>query len=295
MSTPTKDDLDTLPEADLLALPGQAIPPGRLTEFFTRRAEILHQRDMGQVMLELSGNSTRRFFIFPETDPKRREAEDRRRAGLAYEESMRQIRERSDRLLAQIEIQQQEIDRQRKQIEDRAIRLSDGRRVYVDGDRYRDEQGRLLEGADEGEARERHREKPGASTWREWTRIQEQQDELERLRERVRQERQHAERSGEGLSAGEMGRRRNEAEQRLTGYEQELNLQRETARAELAAKPDLASTYSAMTLDDYGGPAGGEGKTAAPDFTRAVAGLTESEPTLKAIQPSSTPTPKAQA
>jgi len=37
MSAPTEDDLDNLPEAELLALPGEAIPPGRLTAFFVRR------------------------------------------------------------------------------------------------------------------------------------------------------------------------------------------------------------------------------------------------------------------
>jgi hypothetical protein len=295
MSTPTEDDLDTLEEGELLALPGGSIPPGRLTEFFTRRAELLHQKGLDQLMFELSGNSTRRFMIFGEQDPKRREAEDRRRASLAYEESMRQIRERSDRLLAQIEIQQQEIDKQRREIEDRAIKLRDGRRVYVDGDRYRDEHGRLLEGADADEARERHGENPGASTWDERRRIQELDDELERLRQKVLREQQEAERSGQGLSTEEMDRRRKEAEQRMTGYEQELNAQRQTARAELAAKPDLVAAYAADSLGDYAGPAGGKGKTAAPDFKLAVAGLTETESTQKAIPPSGPSPPKAQA
>jgi hypothetical protein len=41
MTTPTDDDIETFPETELLALPGQAIPPGLLTAFFTRRAELL--------------------------------------------------------------------------------------------------------------------------------------------------------------------------------------------------------------------------------------------------------------
>jgi len=84
MSTPTEDDLDNLPEAELLALPGgEAIPPGRLTAFFTRRAEIAHQHEIDELILELSGNSARHFIIFPGMDPKekrRREEDERRRA-----------------------------------------------------------------------------------------------------------------------------------------------------------------------------------------------------------------------
>ena len=282
-------------EGELLALPGTAIPPGRLTEFFTRRAELVHQKGLDQLMFELSGNSTRRFMIFGEQDPRRREAEDRRRASLAYEESMRQIRERSDRLLAQIEVQQQEIDRQRREIEDRAIKLRDGRRVYVDGDRYRDEHGRLLEGADADEAAGLHSEKPDASTWEQKQEIERRAEEARRLKERVLRERQEAEAGGQGLSPEEQERRRREAEQRLTGYERELKAQVEVTRAELAAKPDAASAYSAVTLDDYAGPAGGEGKTAAADFTRAVAGLSETAPADRPMQSSGPGLPKAQA
>ena len=49
MSTPTEDDLDIVPEAELLALPGEAIPPGRLTAFFTRRAEVLYQQELDEL------------------------------------------------------------------------------------------------------------------------------------------------------------------------------------------------------------------------------------------------------
>lgn len=56
---------------------------------------------------------------------------------------MRDTRDRQDRLLLQIEEREIEIGKRRKQIEDNALRLRDGRSVYVDGDRYRDEQGRV--------------------------------------------------------------------------------------------------------------------------------------------------------
>ena len=38
MSEPEEDDLDALPEGELLTLPDGAIPPGWLSEFFARRA-----------------------------------------------------------------------------------------------------------------------------------------------------------------------------------------------------------------------------------------------------------------
>ena len=63
---------------------------------------------------------------------------------------MRDIRERCDRLLVQIEISQREIEKRRKEIEDNALELRDGRHVFVDGDHYRDEQGRVLEGERRG-------------------------------------------------------------------------------------------------------------------------------------------------
>jgi len=38
LSPKTEDGLDTMPEAELRALPGEAIPSGRLAAFFTRWA-----------------------------------------------------------------------------------------------------------------------------------------------------------------------------------------------------------------------------------------------------------------
>src|SRR5689334_699080 len=125
MSAPTEDDLDTVPEAELLAMPGEAIPPGRLTAFFTRRAEVAHQHDIDELILELSENSARHFMIFPDMDPKekrRREEDERRRAWLA-EQEMLEYAQRTDRLLAQIDDQQRAVEKRRKEIEDNAIRL----------------------------------------------------------------------------------------------------------------------------------------------------------------------------
>ena len=108
MSTPTEDDLDALPEGELVTLPDGAIPPGWLSEFFGRRAALIHQQDSNELALELSGDSTLHLMIFRDMDPKekrrRKEEEDRRR--LLAEQEFLEYCERSNRLLARIEQEQ---------------------------------------------------------------------------------------------------------------------------------------------------------------------------------------------
>ena len=51
MPATTEDDPGTMPEDELLALPAGEIPPGWLSMFFTRRADIIHQREMDELIL----------------------------------------------------------------------------------------------------------------------------------------------------------------------------------------------------------------------------------------------------
>ena len=105
MSTPTEDDLDAIPDGELLTLPDGAIPPGWLSEFFARRAALIHQQDTDELALELSGDSTPPSDDLPRYGPEgetpAQGREDRRR--LLAEQEMQEYRERSDRLLARIE------------------------------------------------------------------------------------------------------------------------------------------------------------------------------------------------
>src|ERR1035437_5539171 len=192
MSEPEEDDPDALPEGELLTLPDGAIPPGWLTEFFARRAALIHQQDSNELALELSGDSSLHLMIFRDMDPKerrrRKEEEDRRR--LLAEQEPQEYRERSDRLLAQIQQQQLAVEKHGQEIEDNALKLHDGRRVYVDGNQYRDEQGLVLEGSDRDEAAALHNQKPNASTWQDRQTTIEQADELERLKQKVLNDRQ---------------------------------------------------------------------------------------------------------
>jgi hypothetical protein len=48
-------------------LPDGAIPPGWLTEFFARRATLIHQQDSNELALELSGDSSLHLMIFRDT------------------------------------------------------------------------------------------------------------------------------------------------------------------------------------------------------------------------------------
>src|SRR5436305_15193742 len=154
MSTPTEDDLDALPEGYMLSLPDGAIPPGWLTEFFARRAAVMHQQESNELALELSGDSSLHLMIFRDMDPreKRRSKEEEDRRRLLAEQEMQVYRNRSDSLLARIEQQQIVVEKRRKEVEDNALKLHDARRVYGDGNQYRDEHARLLEGRDREEA-----------------------------------------------------------------------------------------------------------------------------------------------
>lgn len=270
-----EDDIATVSDADLLALPSGSVPSGFLTLLWSRHAGILYQRRFDELNLELSGASSRHVMLFPGQsveDKRRREEQDELRR--RHDEAMLEIQRRSDRLLADIEFREREVEKRHQKIEDRALRLQDGRRVYFDGVGYRDETGRALSGADANEAEGLHRERPDAPTWQERQKTIDEAAELERLRQKVLQERQQAEAGGQGLSAAEMEQRSKDAQARMSSYEQEFADQVKAAHDGMAKAPDLASAYADLSLDDYAGPAGGEGKSSGPDFTRAVAGLT---------------------
>jgi hypothetical protein len=241
-----------LTDDQLLTVPGGDMPPGWLTTFFTRRAEVSHQRELIEMSLERSGDSARHFIIFPDMDPKerqRREEEERHRAWLAEQERL-EYQERTNRLVAQIDEQQRAIGKRRQEIEDNAIRLHDGRRAYVDGDQYRDEQGRVLTGADRDEAAGQHKLHPEASTWADRQNAIDDAEAAKRLKDKVLQDRD----SGAGTAA--------EKTQRLSGYEQEFQQQIE-ARA--------AQTVADYSSGDYMADLGGEYQlSTVPAFTRAA-------------------------
>jgi hypothetical protein len=69
MSTPTEDDLETIPDGELMAPPSGAIPPGWLSEFFGCRAALIHQQDTDELAFELSGDSSQAPDDLPRYGP----------------------------------------------------------------------------------------------------------------------------------------------------------------------------------------------------------------------------------
>jgi hypothetical protein len=142
-------------------------------------------------------------MLFPWTDPReaKRLEEKHRLEQLRIEQEMREITERQNRLLIQLDEELAEIEERRKEIEDNAIRLQDGRRVYVDGDRFRDEQGRVITGADEAEAAQQHEYRPDASTWVDKQENERREAEAQKLRRKILKEKESGEGTPEQQSA----------------------------------------------------------------------------------------------
>jgi hypothetical protein len=87
---------------------------------------------------------------------------------------MARLAEREEALLAEAQ-----------RLDDRTIKLHDGRRAYVDGDRYRDAEGKELTGADRAQAEVLHLEQPHAATWQEQQKLTKQWAETETLRRNI--------------------------------------------------------------------------------------------------------------
>jgi hypothetical protein len=233
---------DDTGDDDLLRLPEDQISGNSLARLWTIRGETQQRRALEELMNEKNGMA-RPNMLFPENDPsykQRSEEERRRREHEEWLRAMDDYRERSDRMLARIEEYQHEIEKRRKEIEDRALWLKDGRRVYVDGEDFRDEHGRLLEGSGAEEARGLKHEHPDAATWTEKQQIDYQAEEAERLRQTVEHDRQQAEQGGNTDSAS----------QKLSDYEKELQRQMEQKAAQTPVNFGAAD-YMAAWADDY--------------------------------------------
>jgi hypothetical protein len=232
------DQDDDIPEDKILETPEQAMP-GDLSRLWAIHSNVLHQREADELNAELAGDAAPRM-IFPWTSPyeKHRIEEKRRREQREFEQAMLEITERQDQLLFRIEQEQAEIDERRKEIEDHALRLHDGRRVYVDGDNYRDGEGILLTGADHAEAARQHEYRPDASTWAEKQEIDRRADENQKLKEKILKDRESGQRTPQ------------EAAQRQDGYEKEF-AEKVQARQDAMDAPAAAGN-SQQPVTDYG-------------------------------------------
>ena len=142
----------------------------------------------------LPGELKRAFRINSEQNAKKQEEESRHTVELSAtlrrdEETETHEREELERyevrLLERIYEREEELQIESAGLDQRAIKLHDGRRAYVDGDRYRDAEGRELSGADRAQAEVLHLEQPHAATWQEKQKIEEQWAAIETVRRDV--------------------------------------------------------------------------------------------------------------
>ena len=195
------DHDDSLSEDELLALPQQA--PGALSRLWTICSRLIHPHEANEFNCETDAPLR---TLFPWNNPHPTKPPDR----LEYEQAMRDIGERRDRLLLCTGDEQRKIDERRKDIDDNALRLRDGRRVYVDGDRCRDGEGRVLTGVDEAEAARQHEYRPDVSTWQRKQDIDRRADENQKLTDKILKDRQGGQDTPEQTS------------ERLDAYEKEF-------------------------------------------------------------------------
>ena len=214
------DDIDALTDREIMNLPAGTLEPGQLTRYWSRIAMAAEREKVDELDRERAGNFiTGKKLI---QDPKEKAREDRRRE---TNRQLQDIRDRESRLLKRIEEEQRRIEERQREIEERAIRLRDGRRVYVDGDEYRDGEGRALTGDNAIEAAAQHRQHPEASTWQQKTKTDMRWNELERLKNKVQERRVESE--GRELSDEEIQQK----EDAINQDEKELQQIKETRRS----------------------------------------------------------------
>ena len=222
-------DIDALTEAELLVLPESLIPAGNLTTYWALHAAAVQKDSADELARERSGASLSRRMIGGAETP---EEQARRQ----QEEHERDLRRREDALLSALAVREQQIEKERQEIDRRAIRLADGRKVYVDGDDYRDAEGRKLEGRDRDEAAGKRQ--GNSATWQEREAVERKFQEAERRRREVEANRNNAS---------------PERESNLDVYEQEFKADKAAAKKDLESG---ATDYSAGYRDYLGGPAG---------------------------------------
>ncbi len=136
-----------------------------------------------------------------------------------------------------IEEQERVVEKRRKEIEDNALYLHDGRLAYIDGDHYRDEQGTVLQGDDDAEARRPHQQNPHASTVKEKDENDRQYDELQKIKREVQEHRgQTAGGNGEGLSNSERAAKLQNQQDEISRAEQDFGNRRQPYRRETAGE-----------------------------------------------------------
>lgn len=159
-----------LTDDELLGIPLANLRPGELRRaFLAEAADNIKKEDIVNVQRTFTALQGR------QSEEQRDREQEEHRLFVAREEH----------LLAAIREREIEIDREAEALDARTIRLADGRRAYVDGDKYRDEDGKELHDAARAEAEQLHLEQPNAATWQDKELIDKNRIALKDLRSKV--------------------------------------------------------------------------------------------------------------
>lgn len=139
------------------------------------------------------GELARSFKVHADHTQKSEQAEmfhamqriERQTAEAVEREEAVELHHREEAVLAQLAEREKLLIEEAQHLDDRAIKLHDGRRAYVDGERYRDAEGRELTGADRAQAEVLHVERPDATTWQEERRITTKLEEVELAKRKI--------------------------------------------------------------------------------------------------------------
>jgi hypothetical protein len=274
-----------IPDAELLAMPVENIPAGVLV-----RAWELHARRTQDKAEEATEAAIQQRLAEQKIEHDKQEEQREREIVLAeYQETMRVIEERSDELLAKIDREERLVEKRRRELEDNALRLHDGRHVYLDGKNYRDEDGKVLTGPDRDEAEKLRFEQPNASKWADKSSADRQYDKTMRMKQEVLDLRREASKPSDGLSSEQMKQREKTLEGRLGSDQAEFNNKVEDAVKETTnyGNDDYMSAYGRTT--SYASAIdGGRGKPLSSDFAPAAAGKgTDGRTYVPAVSPPS--------
>lgn len=138
----------------------------------------------------LPGELARSFKVHSDHAHKTEEAEaqhlvQEQRVTEEHEQAEEDLQRREETVLAQLAEREELLRIEAQELDDRAIKLVDGRRAYVDGDRYRDAEGHELTGADRAQAEVLHVDHPNATTWQEQQKLETKWVQTEHLRQSI--------------------------------------------------------------------------------------------------------------
>lgn len=235
-----------LPDDELLDVPLANLQPGELSRVFQVQAVATEKKQEKEIE-QLRSISALQRGQDEETKHEHEEFEHREAA-----------------LLASLQEREWQTALDSRELDTRTIKLHDGRRAYVDGDRYRDEQGRELHDADRAEAGQHHLEQPHAATWQEHEEIKQRRAEDLQLRQKVQALDENDPNVGKLMS----------------GYERELQSSHDTRAARSEKLPDYGS-------GDYMAELGGISAT----FGQASSGTAPGKPAtaLPTVAPTRSP------